>query len=524
MPTMTSESADRDLPTLIASALERPAEEGARIVALQWLVRLVQARAAWARLEHHGATADEQAQTADALHDARVALRRLRATLREHRTLLASSLRARDARVLRALHRGTGKTRDRDVHTAWLHDHRSEMPKAVRAEADRLAARLRARARRAHRCESRTFGITIDLIADPLADRLAQFALPQRVGEIPQYTPFALHLAERLERSARQLRRALRDANDAVATGRSADWHRVRLLVKRQRAMLAPFADVHPALAAYWTAATDGQNAIGALRDAVLLARRAERRHLSALAEYALDRAAEHLDLVEQWASAVDAHWQTAQAASAALHGLGAPITATAAPESSVASPVETTDDAAMRRSLPMIPDDHGLPMEIERKFLLHGLPPEAALAPSQLIEQGWLPGTLLRERLRRTLGPGGVERLTRTIKLGRPGSRIEVEEPTDPTLFAQLWPLTVRARIRKRRHLVPFGELTWEIDVFLDRDLVIAELELTDEAQAFDIPAWLQPFVIKEVTSDPAYLNSVMAQRDVPAPDRIAR
>jgi CYTH domain-containing protein len=154
--------------------------------------------------------------------------------------------------------------------------------------------------------------------------------------------------------------------------------------------------------------------------------------------------------------------------------------------------------------------------MEIERKFLLHGLPPRAATAPSTRIDQGWLPGIALRERLRRELGANERAKLTRTIKLGPIGARIELEEPTEPALFEALWPLTVNARIRKRRHRVPDGALTWEIDVFLDRDLVLAEVELTDAAQAVEIPEWLAPFIVREVTQEPAYLNSVMAQRDV--------
>jgi CYTH domain-containing protein len=117
---------------------------------------------------------------------------------------------------------------------------------------------------------------------------------------------------------------------------------------------------------------------------------------------------------------------------------------------------------------------------------------------------------------LRREVGANERMKLTRTIKLGPIGARIEIEEPTEPALFDALWPLTVNARIRKRRHRVPEGALTWEIDVFLDRDLVLAEIELGEVSQAVEIPEWLAPFIVREVTQEPAYLNSVMAQRDV--------
>ena len=87
----------------------------------------------------------------------------------------------------------------------------------------------------------------------------------------------------------------------------------------------------------------------------------------------------------------------------------------------------------------------HTLPMEIERKYLLRACPPEAAKQVAILIEQGWLPGTMIRERLRRSVSANGDVRLTRTIKLGPIGARVEVEEDTDPQLFDALWPLIRR-------------------------------------------------------------------------------
>ncbi|PRP55751.1 hypothetical protein C7B66_21105, partial [Bacillus halotolerans] len=82
------------------------------------------------------------------------------------------------------------------------------------------------------------------------------------------------------------------------------------------------------------------------------------------------------------------------------------------------------------------ITSEFGVPMEIERKFLLSGCPPEAAVVAGTRIEQGWIPGRTLRERLRRSTYPTGVSRYTRTVKFGRGISRVELEEDTDRTLF----------------------------------------------------------------------------------------
>jgi CYTH domain-containing protein len=150
-------------------------------------------------------------------------------------------------------------------------------------------------------------------------------------------------------------------------------------------------------------------------------------------------------------------------------------------------------------------------PMEIERKFLLSALPPAVAGREAQEIEQGWLPGMRLVERLRRVRSNGG-ETWYRTVKLGAGLRRIEVEEKTEPDLFEALWPLTEGRRVRKRRHPVPDAELVWEIDEFLDRDLVLAEIELPARDAGVQLPDWLRPYVVREVTDDAAYVNRNLA------------
>jgi CYTH domain-containing protein len=147
----------------------------------------------------------------------------------------------------------------------------------------------------------------------------------------------------------------------------------------------------------------------------------------------------------------------------------------------------------------------HGQP-EIERKFLLTRLPSlEGRNASSVLIEQGWLPGTSLRERLRSVSG-GPVTRYFRTLKLGSGVRRTELEEEVTAEVHAELWPRTLGCRLRKRRHRVREGELMFEIDEFLDRELVLAEVELPDEEVALVLPDWLTPSVVREVTGEPDY------------------
>ncbi|MHB1225082.1 MAG: CYTH domain-containing protein [Gemmatimonadaceae bacterium] len=149
---------------------------------------------------------------------------------------------------------------------------------------------------------------------------------------------------------------------------------------------------------------------------------------------------------------------------------------------------------------------------EIERKFLLDALPEVARAVAPRRIAQGYLPGTELVERVRRVAMPDGAVRCWRTVKLGVGIARIEVEEETTPQIFDALWALTAGRRLTKRRHLVTDGALTWEMDDFDDRDLVLAEVELESAATAVTIPDWLAPHVVREVTGEDAYVNVNLA------------
>ena len=86
-----------------------PVERGARRLAL---VHLDAAMAA--RIRVKGSTDPE------ALHDYRVALRRLRSCLRSYRKELRATVTRKSRRQLRRLARGTNRSRDLEVHLEWL--------------------------------------------------------------------------------------------------------------------------------------------------------------------------------------------------------------------------------------------------------------------------------------------------------------------------------------------------------------------------------------------------------------------
>ena len=107
-----------------------------------------------------------------------------------------------------------------------------------------------------------------------------------------------------------------------------------------------------------------------------------------------------------------------------------------------------------------------------------------------------------------------GTPRYYRTLKSGSGIDREEIEDETTEEFFLAVWPLTRGARVYKRRYLVTENDLVWEIDEFLDRPAFwLAELELERIDQPVSIPAWLSPWVVREVTDEPRFTNRALAR-----------
>lgn len=128
-------------------------------------------------------------------------------------------------------------------------------------------------------------------------------------------------------------------------------------------------------------------------------------------------------------------------------------------------------------------------------------------------VDQGYLPGRRINERIRRTRGSDGV-RFYRTIKAGSGLDRLEIEEETSAEFFEAVWPLTRGKRVAKRRYLIPDRGVTWEVDEFVDRTgLWLAEVELERVDQPVHIPDWLAPVLVREVTDEKGYTNHALAK-----------
>jgi adenylate cyclase len=154
--------------------------------------------------------------------------------------------------------------------------------------------------------------------------------------------------------------------------------------------------------------------------------------------------------------------------------------------------------------------------IEIERKFLLAGLPPTMRLARREPIRQGYVAldgDTEVRVRIT-------PERAVLTIKSGHGGVRLEEEVVLDKRQGDALWELTEGRRLQKARRRVRVGDDVVEVDEYggaLD-GLVVAEVEFDDEEAAgrFRPPPWFE----REVTDDPRYSNRRLASDGIPAGD----
>jgi len=150
---------------------------------------------------------------------------------------------------------------------------------------------------------------------------------------------------------------------------------------------------------------------------------------------------------------------------------------------------------------------------EIERKFLVRS---DAFIAESVKhyeIIQGYLckePGKTIRVRIR-------DERAFLTIKSGRLREGIgkfEWEREIALSDARELMQICLPNPILKTRYIIPAPpyqgeERKWEVDVFHGHKegLVLAELELGDENEPYQCPAWLG----EEVTGQRQYYNANM-------------
>lgn len=145
---------------------------------------------------------------------------------------------------------------------------------------------------------------------------------------------------------------------------------------------------------------------------------------------------------------------------------------------------------------------------EIERKFLLRDTGFLQNLSGERIC-QGYLSDAVDATVRVRLIGEQGFL----TIKGRSQGiSRSEFEYPIPAVDAEQLLAMCGAGRIDKIRYRIPHAGHIWEVDVFsgANQGLVLAEIELASEDEAFARPDWLG----EEVSHDPRYFNSQLSRQ----------
>ncbi len=147
--------------------------------------------------------------------------------------------------------------------------------------------------------------------------------------------------------------------------------------------------------------------------------------------------------------------------------------------------------------------------IEIERKFLVTSDDFKASASAKNHIAQGYLnshPERTVRIRIKGEIG-------FLTIKgKGNESGTTRLEWETELSLMdaKPLLALCEKGIIDKTRYEIPVGKHTFEVDEFHGENegLLIAEIELKDENEAFEKPSWLG----MEVTGNEQYYNAYLS------------
>jgi CHAD domain-containing protein len=197
----------------------------------------------------------------DAIHDFRVALRRLRSWLRAFDDELATTVRPKVGRRLKRIADATRTSRDCEVHIEWLQEFGKSRRGKYRNATDWLVADLESRKASSDLGLRDAVHKDLERTASQLADGLSRYIV---------------YLDEPADSMAFQLAKLIRDHAIAAATciakiqsvGDRAEAHEARIAVKRLRYILEPVEGTIAGAESLIEDLSRLQDELGALHDA----------------------------------------------------------------------------------------------------------------------------------------------------------------------------------------------------------------------------------------------------------------
>ena len=232
--------------------LRDPVARAARKVVQSLLADARAARTSLLDSDRHGKTV-----TDEALHDFRVAARRLRSWHRAFTPWLGKAASRKMRRRLRAIARATGASRDTAVQLTWLKQQRRTMSARQRSGVDCLIAHLKER-QPSHTVESLTAAHEFHALSARLGRRLERSGKATRARSAADQHRFGVVAARLVREASRALRQrlsSLHTASDETAA------HKARIAAKGLRYLVEPIVRAHDD-----RRRSDGERLIGQLK------------------------------------------------------------------------------------------------------------------------------------------------------------------------------------------------------------------------------------------------------------------
>ena len=250
-----------------AAEFAASAQRAARIVALELVTALGAAHARFAAGEP------------GALHDVRVAVRRLRSWMRAYHPVLDDTVSAKSRRGMRRLADATSQAREAEVSLEMLGELPAAPPRARTGRAD-LQRRLTREAERSGRDTDKALGGAIPRLTERLTRELSHVRIDVPLDGELRVEPMDELTADIVARHGERLARALEafdDRSDEAGpdTVDQDEVHRVRIAAKRLRYIVERLTAQSPRAAALVERLTALQDTLGDYRDVQLLGKRA---------------------------------------------------------------------------------------------------------------------------------------------------------------------------------------------------------------------------------------------------------